>query len=66
MTTVLTLVLVVLPWILGGLHPSRGDLTWSIRLAFAAGFTSITATVLSTFDIAWLESRAAGGGDATG
>jgi hypothetical protein len=64
-TTVLTLVLVVLPWILGGLHPSRGDLTWSILLAFAAGFTSITATVLSTFDIARLESRDAGADDAS-
>lgn len=64
-TTVLTLVLVVLPWILGGLHPSRGDLTWSILLAFAAGFTSIIATVLSAFDIARLESKDAGEDDAS-
>jgi hypothetical protein len=42
-------VLVALPWALGGLHPSREDLTWAILLAFASGFLSISALVLSTF-----------------
>jgi hypothetical protein len=42
-------VLVILPWALGGLHPSREDLTWAILLSFAAGFISISALVLSTF-----------------
>jgi hypothetical protein len=55
-TTLLALVLVVLPWALGGLRPTREDLTWSILLAFAAGFLSIGAVVISAFDIARLES----------
>jgi hypothetical protein len=54
-TTILALVLIVLPWALGGLHPTREDLTWSILLAFAAGFLSISATVISAFDVARLE-----------
>jgi hypothetical protein len=61
--TALTLVLIVAPWVLGGLRPSRGDLTWSILLAFAAGFLSIGAVVLSTFDIARLERRVAAEGN---
>lgn len=48
-------VLIVLPWILGGLHPSREDLTWAILLAFASGFMSITSMVMSIFDVADLE-----------
>jgi hypothetical protein len=55
-TTVLSLTLIVLPWILGGLHPDREDLTWAILIAFAAGFLSICATVLSAFDMARLEA----------
>ena len=55
-TTVLSVILIVLPWILGGLHPDRGDLTWAILLAFAAGFLSICATVLSVFDMARFET----------
>jgi hypothetical protein len=51
-TSVLALTLIVLPWILGGLRPSREDLAWAIVLSFAAGFLSISATVLSAFDIA--------------
>jgi uncharacterized membrane protein len=47
--TVGVVVLVVLPWVLGGLHPSREDLTWAILLSFASGFISISALVLSTF-----------------
>lgn len=51
-TTLAVLVLVVVPWAVGGLQPTREDLTWAILLAFAAGFLSITATVMSAFDIA--------------
>jgi hypothetical protein len=51
-TSVLALTLIVLPWILGGLRPSREDLAWAIVLSFAAGFLSISATVMSAFDIA--------------
>jgi hypothetical protein len=50
MTTAMALTLVVIPWALGGLRPTREDLTWAILLAFAAGFLSISATVLSAFD----------------
>ena len=54
------LVLVFIPWVLGGFHPSREDLTWAILLSFATGFLSITALVLSAFDIARLSSMVAG------
>ena len=54
--TVGVVVLVVIPWILGGLRPTRQDLTWAILLAFAAGFLSISALVLSVFDTARIEA----------
>ena len=61
--SVMVVVLIVLPWALGGLHPTREDLTWAILLAFAAGFLSIAATVLSAFDIARLEAATPTEGD---
>lgn len=51
-TTAVALVIVVLPWALGGLHPTREDLAWAILLSFAAGFLSIGATVMTAFDMA--------------
>ncbi|MGH8775869.1 MAG: hypothetical protein ACRDWI_12080 [Jiangellaceae bacterium] len=51
-TSMLVVALVVTPWALGGLHPTREDLTWAILLAFAAGILSISGTVLSAFDLA--------------
>jgi hypothetical protein len=57
-TSVVAVALIVTPWVLGGFHPSREDLTWAILLAFAAGFLSIAATVMSAFDIARLEATA--------
>jgi hypothetical protein len=45
----------VAPWALGGLHPTRKDLTWAILLSFAAGFLSIFETVMSVFDISRIE-----------
>jgi hypothetical protein len=62
-TTLLSVTLIVLPWILGGLHPGRQDLTWAIVLAFAAGFLSICATVLSVFDMARFEAAPGPGAD---
>jgi hypothetical protein len=44
--------LITLPWILGGLDPSREDLTWSILISFATGFVSILALVMSVSDVA--------------
>ena len=50
--TAAVLALVVLPWALGGLHPTREDLTWAILLSFASGFLSVGAIVMSVFDTA--------------
>jgi hypothetical protein len=50
--TIATILGITLPWILGGLEPSREDITWSILLAFASGFLGIWAMVLTAFDIA--------------
>lgn len=52
------LVIVVLPWALGGLRPTRDDLTWAILLSFAAAFLSVCALVLSAFDIGRFEAAA--------
>jgi hypothetical protein len=53
--TVAVLTLVVLPWALGGFHPTREDLTWAILLSFASGFLSVGALVMSVFDTAQYE-----------
>jgi hypothetical protein len=63
LATAMVVVLIVTPWALGGLHPTREDLTWAILLAFAAGFLSISATVMSAFDIARLEATERTEGD---
>ena len=49
--TAAVLFIVGLPWVLGGFDPSREDLTWSILLSFAAGFLSVSALVLSAYDL---------------
>jgi hypothetical protein len=54
--TIGVLLLVTLPWILGGFHPTREDLTWAILIAFLIGFLSISALVLSAFDLARLDA----------
>jgi hypothetical protein len=54
-------ILVVLPWILGGIDPSREDLTWAILVSFATAFLSLATTVLSAFDLA-MSPREGGGG----
>ena len=56
--TVAVLVIVALPWVLGGLHPTREDLAWAILLAFAAGFASIAALMLFVLDLAGFEADA--------
>ena len=56
--TAAVLVIVALPWILGGLHPTREDLAWAILLSFAAGFASIAALVLFVLDLAGSEESA--------
>ena len=49
--TAAVVVIVTVPWILGGIDPSREDLTWAILLAFVVGFLSVSALVLSAFDV---------------
>lgn len=61
--TVGVLALVAIPWVLGGLHPTREDLTWAILLSFAMGFLSVCALVLSIFDIARFEAATRPGGE---
>jgi hypothetical protein len=54
--TAAAILIVVLPWILGGIDPSREDLAWSIMLAFVTGFLSVSTLVLSAFDVERIES----------
>ena len=61
--TAAVLVIVALPWVLGGLHPTREDLTWAILLAFATGFASISALVLFVLDLARFEAKSGDEGD---
>jgi hypothetical protein len=63
MGTAAVVVIVALPWVLGGLHPTREDLTWTILLAFATGFTSISALVLFVLDLARFEAKSGDEGD---
>jgi hypothetical protein len=49
-------VLMLVPWILGGLYPSREDLTWAILLSLGAGFLSVCTVALSVFDTAGYET----------
>lgn len=56
--TAVVLVIVVIPWILGGLHPTREDLTWAILLSFTAAFLSVCTLMVSAFDISRFESAA--------
>ena len=65
-TTMVAAVMLVTPWALGGLHPTREDLTWAILLSFAAGFLSIGAVVISAFDIARLDARFPSSDDGAG
>ena len=56
--TAVVFVIVVIPWILGGLHPTREDLTWAILLSFAAAFLSVCTLMVTAFDISRFESAA--------
>jgi hypothetical protein len=44
--------IVLVPWVLGGVGPSREDLTWAILIAFGTAFLSLATLLLSVFDIA--------------
>ncbi len=53
--TIGVLLLVSLPWILGGFSPTREDLMWAILIAFLIGFLSFSAIVLSAFGVVRLD-----------
>lgn len=59
LTTFAVVVLLVLPWALGGWIPSSGDFVPSLLLALAIGFTSTTTVIMSVFDAEMLPSTAA-------
>jgi hypothetical protein len=50
------LALVAIPWVLGGLRPTREDLTWAILLSLATGFLYAGTLVLSVFDLSKMEA----------
>jgi hypothetical protein len=50
--TAAVVVLVTVPWILGGFDPGREELTLAILVSFATGFLGICAIVLTAFDLA--------------
>jgi hypothetical protein len=50
--SIAVVVLVTIPWILGGFHPTREDITWALLLSFASGFLSVSALVLTVFETA--------------
>lgn len=52
------LALVVIPWVLGGLHPTRQELTWAILLSLTTGFLCTYTLILSVFDISNMEAAA--------
>jgi hypothetical protein len=49
--TIGVVVIVAAPWILGGIDPTREDLTWAILVSFATAFLSLATLMLSVFDI---------------
>ena len=49
-TTLVVVVAVALPWVLGGWLPAVGDFTLSLLLVLAAGFSSTAALVMAQFD----------------
>jgi uncharacterized YccA/Bax inhibitor family protein len=53
--TIGVVLIVLVPWILGGIDPSREDLTWAILIAFGTAFLSLATLLLSVFDIAMSE-----------
>jgi len=57
------LAIVTIPWVLGGLRPTREDLAWAILLSFGVGFISVCAMALSVFDIGRYEAAARASGD---
>jgi hypothetical protein len=49
--------IVLLPWVLGGIDPTREDFTWAILVSFASAFLSLMTVVLSVFDLARMRAQ---------
>jgi hypothetical protein len=49
--------IVLLPWVLGGIDPTREDFTWAILVSFATAFLSLMTVVLSVFDLARMRAQ---------
>jgi hypothetical protein len=49
--------IVLLPWVLGGIDPTREDFTWAILVSFAIAFLSLMTVVLSVFDLARMRAQ---------
>jgi hypothetical protein len=58
-----TAAIVGIPWILGGMTPTRAHLAWAIGLIGVFAFTSSASLVLAAFDISRLEASVAGRGE---
>jgi hypothetical protein len=57
-STVGVLVVVLIPWVLGGLEPTREHITLALLISFGMGFLSIGVAVLSAFDVGRFETAA--------
>lgn len=53
-----TILIVGIPWVLGGLNPSRPHFTWGLIFVIVFAFIATTSFVLSAFDLSALEDSA--------
>lgn len=53
--TVGSIGILVSPWVLGGLSPTREHLAWAILIAFGTAYLSVAATVLFVLDLTRFE-----------
>jgi enamine deaminase RidA (YjgF/YER057c/UK114 family) len=61
--TIGVVLIVVLPWVLGGWRPGREELTLAALLALGTAFVSVGAMALSAFDVARLDAGTGAGSD---
>jgi len=47
--------MLAIPWVMGGLHPSREHLTWAVLLTMLTALVSTLEMLLSVFDISAFE-----------
>jgi 2-iminobutanoate/2-iminopropanoate deaminase len=61
--TIGVVLIVVLPWVLGGWRPGREELTLAALLALGTAFVSVGTMALSAFDVARLDAGTGAGSD---